>query len=298
MNTVPLSVSEAVEGKWAAALYGVGAVLANWRNEVPYGSREDFLNLHPVYTSLSERAILENVLKAETIVWHPSLLDALIAAAVAMPHDACMRCVDFPVERGWLWFGTGRDSIAFGDLPHPDKVSPNFTPGLVSIEWNVTSSRVRVVFWFEREHSSLMTMRPLFSMDLEDGEPISAASGYDAKRFGLLLAAAVAWMRQEIVVPEPGYVERHARRRLDREASSDFNRAVRVILLRRRAHDVTTTENAKRNWTCQWIVSGHWRNQYHPSDGRHEQKYIIAYPKGPRDKPLKPPSERVFAVIR
>ncbi|GAI71048.1 unnamed protein product [marine sediment metagenome] len=50
-------------------------------------------------------------------------------------------------------------------------------------------------------------------------------------------------------------------------------------------------------WACQWIVGGHWRNQWYPSKHEYRPKYIASYIKGPEDKPLRNPG-RLFAVVR
>lgn len=112
-------------------------------------------------------------------------------------------------------------------------------------------------------------------------------------------ASFLLWIDQRIVSVESAPVERHARRRLDREVGADFNRSLKVVLLRRKvgAKDHPDSE-PHLEWSCQWVVSGHWRNQYYPKRERHEPKWILPYVKGPEDKPLKPPSERVFAVVR
>ena len=39
-------------------------------------------------------------------------------------------------------------------------------------------------------------------------------------------------------------------------------------------------------WSHQWIVNGHWRNQYLPSIKGHRLQWIAPYVKGPEDKPL------------
>jgi len=117
-------------------------------------------------------------------------------------------------------------------------------------------------------------------------------------RIARIALAFFLWINQTIIVAEPEQIERHARKRLDRLAPPDFNRTIRVVRLRRTRRTTQTEEHAGIEWTCQWVVSGHWRNQYHPSTQRHEPRWILPYVKGPEDKPLKPPSERVFAVVR
>lgn len=51
------------------------------------------------------------------------------------------------------------------------------------------------------------------------------------------------------------------------------------------------------DWQYQWLVRGHWRNQWYPSLGEHRQVWINPYVKGPDDRPLKL-TTRVFEFIR
>lgn len=61
-----------------------------------------------------------------------------------------------------------------------------------------------------------------------------------------------------------------------------------LVELRRQSvtHRPTDDRSAGREWTHRWIVRGHWRNQWYPSEGRHRQKFIGGYVKGPEDLPL------------
>lgn len=49
-------------------------------------------------------------------------------------------------------------------------------------------------------------------------------------------------------------------------------------------------------WSKQWWVNGHWRNQWYPRLETHRQRWIHGYVKGPGDKPFEPHVERAFAV--
>lgn len=47
------------------------------------------------------------------------------------------------------------------------------------------------------------------------------------------------------------------------------------------------------NYSCQWLVSGHFKAQWYPSRQAHEVIYIDPYRKGPKDKPFRAKSYRV-----
>ncbi len=111
--------------------------------------------------------------------------------------------------------------------------------------------------------------------------------------------AGCSWLTQRILVYSKGPVERHRRKQLAREFGATIS-DVKVIVLRRAelTSHIDSTNGESVEWSCRWIVNGHWRNQYHPSTGRHELKYILPYMKGPEDKPLRIPKATVYAVTR
>jgi hypothetical protein len=77
---------------------------------------------------------------------------------------------------------------------------------------------------------------------------------------------------------------------------------INVVTLRRLHHHAirsgqnTTVEAI--DWQWSWVVRGHWRNQWYPSQGVHKPKFIESYCKGPDDKPLKPVGATLFAARR
>ena len=75
---------------------------------------------------------------------------------------------------------------------------------------------------------------------------------------------------------------------------------IQIVYLRRREQHPTLRDGSSNpvDWSCQWLVQGHWRNQYHPSDQSHKPMFIQSYVKGPEDKPFKTPRERIFAAVR
>lgn len=83
--------------------------------------------------------------------------------------------------------------------------------------------------------------------------------------------------------------ERHQAPRVYRREAQRRNWPVKdvvVVELRRRSQGSTEAPTGKREYSHQWIVEGFWRNQWYPSLGKHRQKYIASYVKGPKDKPL------------
>lgn len=95
---------------------------------------------------------------------------------------------------------------------------------------------------------------------------------------------------QRVSVPRREFMGRGAARRAERGgmAAPDLG-TITVIKLRREYGQVHAEEDhdpSTVDWSHRWMVSGHWRNQWYPSLGRHQAKYIPAYIKGPQDKPF------------
>jgi len=112
-------------------------------------------------------------------------------------------------------------------------------------------------------------------------------------------ASLCAFMQQKILRTSTISAERHARKRLERQGFP-HEPLIHVIELRRREplkHEVLNG-GEEIAWSCQWIVRGHWRQQFYPSKQETQPIWITPYVKGPEGKPLKPPRATVFAVIR
>jgi len=97
------------------------------------------------------------------------------------------------------------------------------------------------------------------------------------------------------------------RERVERQARKEAARRgwlgeplVNVVVLRRReaAADGAVTSAEPVPWSCRWVVRGHWRQQWYPSERRHKPLWILPHVKGPEEKPLKAPRADVFAVVR
>jgi hypothetical protein len=115
------------------------------------------------------------------------------------------------------------------------------------------------------------------------------------RRFFVSFSLFVA---QKIVIFETLRAERHARKRLEHQGWSD-EPLVRVVRLRRTDHLSSSPESSEPvEWSCQWVVRGHWRQQFYPSKHANQPIWITPYVKGPEDKPLKPPRATIFAVVR
>lgn len=97
----------------------------------------------------------------------------------------------------------------------------------------------------------------------------------------------LSWQR--IAEPTATQASRPVRKRAGR---LDPNRPipdVRVVQLRRyrQPNDGEVDPDQRgREYSHRFIVGGHWRKQWYPSEQRHKPRWIAPYVKGPDDKPL------------
>lgn len=99
--------------------------------------------------------------------------------------------------------------------------------------------------------------------------------------------------RQRITAHSERKLPRQMRRQLARQGEEREN--VTVITLRR--PKTTSEEEHAVEWTCRWLVRGHWRNQFYASENVHRQIWVSGYVKGPQDKELRV-TKRAFEFVR
>lgn len=112
-----------------------------------------------------------------------------------------------------------------------------------------------------------------------------------------LAAGIIHFIAQKVVVLNPRRLDRAAQRRMPEWKDIPI---LDVVLLRRKhypAREEGSEEHEPVDWACRWVVSGHWRQQFYPSEGRHKPKFIPPYVKGPDSKPVRNAS-KLFAVVR
>lgn len=115
------------------------------------------------------------------------------------------------------------------------------------------------------------------------------------------VATAFALLNQRVLVsPRHVFEDRQALKRIARLGDAD-NTNIRIVALRkafRRLSGADRQGGDPVDWSCQWLVGGHWRQQWYPSLNAHQPIYIAPYWKGPEDKPVKAPSIKVGSVHR
>lgn len=132
--------------------------------------------------------------------------------------------------------------------------------------------------------------------------PLSRARTLDAVvRIARFFYAACIWLRQDIIAADTQHIERHARKRYERERREPPSLkliALRHVKRHREEGDLTDTKRAVE-WSCRWTVHGHWRRQrYGPGRMLTQGVYINPYVKGPEDKPFREAPPKVYVVMK
>jgi len=123
--------------------------------------------------------------------------------------------------------------------------------------------------------------------------PEAIADGQSIIEWVGILKTTWLLMGQTLASDEVAKYDRAARRRIERRGQEPP--PVRVISLRR--HASTPGDGDGREYQHQWIVKGHWRQQWYPSRGVHRPVWIAPHIKGPEGAPLLG-GEKVYAWTR
>jgi hypothetical protein len=111
-----------------------------------------------------------------------------------------------------------------------------------------------------------------------------------------LIARFLAFLNSTYIPRDERLAARPARRWAERVGIGEvFEPSVRFILLRRMTHLKGQAMGAGQTYSHRWLVSGHFRNQWFPSEETHKVIWIGPYMKGPEGTPLVP---RVYRVSR
>lgn len=132
--------------------------------------------------------------------------------------------------------------------------------------------------------------QPVPAFDASTGRRIDGVGDYPVD----VLKSAWLLMQQPLAKSEEVTADRASRKRIQRmqqEAAS-----VRVIQLRR-APSPGGAGESDREYHHQWIVRGHWRQQWYPGRQVHRPVWIAPHVKGPEGAPLIG-GEKVHAWVR
>jgi hypothetical protein len=122
-----------------------------------------------------------------------------------------------------------------------------------------------------------------------------------ATRAGQFIAALLQFMDQELLVRGRSRAPKATRKRAERSGlpiNSPIMQGadIQLVVLRRTKRAPTEAEGHGVDWSCRWVVRGHW-HRYHTRAGL-TSRWLLPYEKGPEGKPLKVRGERLWAVTR
>ena len=260
---------------------------------------------------------------------------ALPSSAVFMPYDLPSPCgfvwlaekLDLCETSSWLIRGFSWTIIYFrapreltGDLlvleqdphgPPSDDVEVGWLSLSESNSWiDPKRDKVALVFWLEakgmKANSAPVPVTVLFSgfnqpigKVLGKTEELTNPEAAYAKMAYTL--AFLLFIQQKVLMPIREFVPRAVRRRLLRRKDNAVPSEILVLKLREttslNSNDPAETKEVV-DWQCQWMVEGHWRNQWHGPFKPRQPKWIREHHKGPLDKPFRAKGQIIRAVVR
>lgn len=245
--------------------------------------------------------------QAECFAWTAEPTSAVAFASKTIPETTTFHRSILPSPSGWWWF----------DVPLP-----------MVVNHRAECNSCNAMLWGPDDHNNIelqFCAIPAFALKdgdnpapmgrafLRDGQALNALlsavqppddSEFDYRELqdGLKLlrvfVAGCVWLQQRICISSSGHIERHRRKQLARETNAPVPSDVKVIQLRRMESSSRppSADGDPVDWSCRWIVNGHWRNQ--PYKDKRELIYIMPYVKGPEEMPLRVPSHTVYQVSR
>lgn len=237
------------------------------------------------------------------------------AAARTMP-EFTIQPQDLPAEQGVIYF----------DSPIGENSDGQRSAGIIACAWTINEltyeeygTRTGVFFTFHTSRAdAVQTTNAALA-----GEEISESRYRDAGMAPLphdddawvmfgddipkpdtltsqeLWARTVtcAWilMQQPIATVSVERADRASRRRLAKQSEKDS--PIRVIALRHAKSQHVSRDESEREYHHQWVVRGHWRQQWYPSEERNKPRWIAPHVKGPEGAPLLG-GEKVYAWKR
>lgn len=241
--------------------------------------------------------------RAESFWVSADIWASIVQSSASLPGSFTLEARQLPAQCGWLWLD--RPWALYGDA-FARRTWPDSAPAIAAISWAYARSApdgpegLVINAYHKSERAPYPHVAQAFeSWFLSETLDQACAEAVDTTYGGSIvraLLAAFLWLEQTICVAVPTTLERHAAKRL---RHSRIEKALKVVVLRRADHQPAPPAGAPQpvEWSCQWLVRGHWRQQFYSSDNKHSPRWIAPYVKGPEDKPLKP-SSTVFAVTR
>jgi len=269
----------------------------------------DVTPIEPADVDVFVRSAIRTLVQADTYAVTRDIVTMLEEASALLPNELTYAPQDIPSRFGFVYL---EEPIVIIDVHERPCV-------VKAITWDLASDTVHdepallVMVWTAhgdpRDHlyeafrelrdrtgelpvSYSMMWAGLAKSGMEIGERDTLARFI----FAFLRFIQEPWIDSRMMVPG----NRQFLRQMARKGRPDPR--VRVVQLRKAEHRPRperddNDEHEPREWSHRWLVKGHWRNQWYPSEQRHALRWIPTYIKGPEDKELRL-KDRVFQVER
>ena len=292
--------------------------------------RWDGTPLHPARPFGDERDLIdgEDLRRTEVAALGKSVLfyasedtTALaVAAAPSMPEFA-LRSFDLPAERGFIYYAQpiglhpgnhGQSAASVVAARWETVVSDDGEPCVwmsfysdyhswlaaeQAAGWCSSEELADYLRQYHELYYEIFTFRPINGPDIPPNSP--SIAGYEAQWDELdalrrVLFSTWLMLQQPLTRTVEVDSDRAARRRM--KSAGHEPATVRVIELRR-IQSASQGVTSDREYHHQWVVRGHWRQQWFPAHEVHRPVWIAPHIKGPEDAPMLG-GEKVYAWKR
>lgn len=275
-----LQFRELLLGWWAHRRHAV-AHLATWRGCTPHRSQ------------LLVDQLGRNLLNAEISLWRLDIWKAAVSGAEAAFNEQPLRLTDYPhAPQLWLFQqpvdGVPDSEYRLRELPKAYRLRGFLTFTIVHPDNPTQRGMTYGEIWLPQVSADALPAFRFFA-------PLYQGQNY--RGVYCSLAGASRFMQSEYAGAEPVTLPRPVRRQAERDGRPIP--PIHVVRLRRssRKPGDPTTDAEARNYTCQWLVSGHWRKP-DPRMKEPAPVYVRPHVKGPENLPLRTPRPTVNVVNR
>jgi hypothetical protein len=247
--------------------------------------------------------------RCEAFAWSHDTAAAVLLASRSVPRASVLSASTLPARACWWYFTEPLPLLARPELEIDlgDEIGTIDTRHLAAISCAATDDGyISVICYRPLPNRGPLATTTFFAREgitvEEFASDIAHVDVREGTRRGAVevaqfVAAACAWLQQRIAIWSSARVERHRRKQIGREHRVPEPLDVKVVELRRLESQPRTPGLGEHvEWSCRWVVNGHWRNQ--PYKDSRKLIFIMPFMKGPADRPLKVPTHTVYAVDR
>ncbi|MBU0778247.1 hypothetical protein KKF82_08315 [Patescibacteria group bacterium] len=246
---------------------------------------------------------VNSLAQAEPYYIEQNICDLLMHTQESLPL-VTLRKELVPSQAGWVTLAK-----PFPLLPSIREIKT--PPALKGFSWTIekveSTDGIYFVFYEKMEQlylepisifacpfgENFMGVQPILRPDEKVEESVVMGRMHQLERYALTFFSLI---NQKLLATSRRHANRAFRRRIQREQQI-AEPLINVVILRHK-HFFPTGEEREVEWSCRWIVRGHWREQWYPSQQVHQPIWIFPYIKGPEDRELKQPGIKVFDVAR